>query len=61
MVGDSLRRGMEGPIYRPDPDLSHREVCCLPGARVRDITRKLPELVHPTDYYLLLIVQVDSD
>ena len=59
MVGDSLLRGTEGPVCRPD--LSCREVCCLPGAWVRDITRKLPELVHPTDYDPLLIVQVGSD
>jgi len=36
-------------------------VCCLPGAQVRDITRKLPKLVRSTDYFPLLIVQVGSD
>lgn len=40
VVGDSLLRGTEGPICRLDP--SRREVCCLPSAQVRDITRKLP-------------------
>jgi len=30
VIGDSLLRGMDSPICRPDP--SHREVCCLPGA-----------------------------
>ena len=59
MAGDSLLRGTEGSICRLDP--SHREMCCLPGARVRDITRKLPELVKSTDYFLLLTVQVGSD
>ena len=59
MVGDSLLRGTEGLICRLD--LSHREVCCLPGARVRDITRKIPKLVRSTDYFPLLIVQVGSD
>jgi len=59
VIGDSLLRGTEGPICRPDP--SHGEVCCLPGARVRDITRKLPGLVRPSDYYPLLVVQVGSD
>ena len=33
VVGDSLLRGTEGPIYQPDP--TRREVCCLPGAWVR--------------------------
>lgn len=59
VVGDSLLRGTEGPICRPDPTC--REVCCLPGARVRDIARKLPNLVRPSDYYPLLIVQAGSD
>ena len=59
VVGDSFLRRSEGLICRPD--LSRREVCCLPGARVRDITRKLPNLVRSTDYFPLLIVQVGSD
>ena len=48
VIGDSLLRGTEGLICRPDP--SHREVCCLPGAWVRDVARKLPGLVLPSDY-----------
>lgn len=59
VVGDSLLRGTEGPICRPDP--TRREVCCLPGAQVRDITRRLPRLVTSSDYYPLLIVQAGSD
>ena len=59
VVGDSLLRGTEGPICRPDP--SRRKVCCLPGAQVRDITRKLLKMVHSTNYFPLLIVQVASD
>ena len=58
-MGDSLLRGTEGPICRPDP--SHWEVYYLPGAQVRDITRKLPKLVRSIDYFSLLIVQVGSD
>ncbi|KAK4806806.1 hypothetical protein QYF61_005602 [Mycteria americana] len=42
VVGDSLLRGIEGPICWTDPPL--REVCCLPGARVKDIPRILPSL-----------------
>ena len=51
--------GMEGPIRRLD--LTQREVCCLPGAQLKNITRNLPDLVHPSDYYPLLIVQAGSD
>jgi len=58
-IGDSLLRGTEGPVCRPDP--SHREVCCLPGVQVRDVARKLPGLVWPSDYYLLLVMQVGGD
>ena len=59
VVGHSLLKGTEGPICRPDP--SHREVCCLPGARVKDITGELLGLVRISDYYPLLVVQVGSD
>ena len=59
VIDDSLLRGMEGPICRPDP--TRREVCCLPGARVRDISSKLPGLIHPSDYYPLLILQAGRD
>ena len=48
VIGNSLLRGTKGPICQPDP--THREVCCLPGARVRDISRKLPGLIRPSDY-----------
>ena len=50
VIGDSLLRGS-----------TLREVCCLPGAQVRDISRKLPGLICPSDYYPLLIVQAGSD
>jgi len=50
VVGDSLLRGREGPICQADPP--HRDVCCHPGARVRDNTMKLPSLAQPSDYYL---------
>jgi len=59
VIGDSLPRGTEGLICRLDP--SHREVCCLPGAWVKDVAKKLPGLVQPSDYYLLLVMQVGRD
>jgi len=59
VVGDSLLKETEGPICGADPP--HREVCCFPGARVRDITRKLPSLVQPSDCYLLLLFHVGGD
>ena len=59
VIGDSLLKGAEGPICRPGP--LHREVCCLPGAWVKDVRKKLPSLVRPTDYYPLLLFQVGND
>lgn len=35
----SLLKGMEGQICCPD--LTHREVCCLSGAQVRDVARRV--------------------
>jgi len=59
VVADSLLWGMEGSICRPDPTC--REVCCLPGAHIRDIARKVPGLVCFSDYCPLLIVHIGSD
>ena len=59
VIGESLLRGTEGPICQLGA--SHREVCCPPGARIRDVTGKLPGLVQPSDYYPLLVMQVGSD
>ena len=59
VLDDSLLRGTEGPICRLV--LSHWEVCCLPGAWVRDITRKFPKLVRSMDYFPLIIVKVCND
>jgi len=46
-------------MCRTDPPL--REVCCLPDAQAKDITRKLPSLVRPMDYYPLLLFHMDGD
>ena len=59
VMGGSLLKGTEGPICRLDP--TRREVCCLPGAGVRDIARKVTYLVWPTDYYPLLFFQAGND
>jgi len=53
VIGDSLLRGTEGLICLSDP--SHREVCCLPGAQVRDVAKNITVLDKPSDYYPLLV------
>jgi len=59
VIGYFLLRGTEGPICRPDP--SHREICCLPVAQVRDVAKKLPGLVRSSNYYPQLVMQVGGD
>ena len=59
VIGDSLLKGAEGPICRPDS--LHREICCLPGAQIKDVRKKLPSLVRPSDYYPLLLFQEGRD
>ena len=43
VIGDSLLRGTEGSTCQPDPTCM--KVCCLPRAQVKDISRKLPDLI----------------
>ena len=40
VIGGSLLRGTEGPVCWPDP--TRKEVCCLPGAWVRNILENFP-------------------
>lgn len=59
-MGDSLLRGIGDPTCSLDP--IHREYCCLPGARVRDITRKVSSLLqHVTGCHLLLVLHINGD
>lgn len=58
-VGNSLLRGAEDSIHWTDPSLM--EVCTLPGAWVQDITRKIPSLVQPSEYYPLLLFLVGGN
>ena len=59
VIGDSLPCRMEAPICRPDP--LFREVCCLPGDRIRDVTTGLKSLVQPSDYYPFLLFHVGTN
>lgn len=58
VVGDSLLRVMEVPICQTD--LLLREVCCLSGAHIRDVTRRLPSHVQPKDYYLPIMFHMGT-
>ncbi|XP_059573298.1 uncharacterized protein LOC132244815 [Alligator mississippiensis] len=56
IIGDSILRGLEGPICRPDP--MTWEVCFMPGAWVRDITESIPAYIRPTDQYPMVVIHV---
>lgn len=58
VVSDSLLMGTEDPICHPD--VLSREICCSSGACIKDVTEMLPDLEHPTDYYLLLLFHVGT-
>ena len=56
VTGVSLLRGC---MCWSDPTCM--DACCLHGVQVRNISRKFPSLIWPSDYYPLLIVQAGSD
>lgn len=58
VVGDSLLR-MEAPICQCY--LLAREDCCFPRAWIWDVVVRLPRLVRPWDYLLLLFHVATSD
>ena len=53
IVGDSLLKGTEAPICQPDREAP--EVCYLPGAKVQDVTKRVPQLVKSTDYLICTV------
>lgn len=59
VLHDSLLRQTEGSICWLDP--SHRDICCLFGVQVGDVTKKLSSLVQPSNYHPLLVFQVCSN
>lgn len=56
VVGDPLLKGIETSLFQPDRE--SQDVCCLPRARIWDITVRVPQLVKITDYYPLLLFHV---
>ncbi|CAJ0928434.1 unnamed protein product [Ranitomeya imitator] len=59
VVGDSLLRGTEAAICRPD--ITAREVCCLPGAMIKDVTDKIPKLFSSKDVHPFLLIHVGTN
>ncbi|CAJ0929838.1 unnamed protein product [Ranitomeya imitator] len=59
VVGDSLLRGTEAAICRPD--ITAREVCCLPGAMIKDVTDRIPKLFSSKDVHPFLLIHVGTN
>lgn len=58
-VDNSLLQGTKAPICQPD--ISSRQVYCLPGACICDVVEGLSTLVQPSDYYSLLLFHVRNN
>ena len=52
----TLLRGTEAPICQPDRE--SQEVCCLLGAKARDVAERVAQLIKSTDHYPLLFFHV---
>uniref|UniRef100_A0A803T042 SGNH hydrolase-type esterase domain-containing protein n=1 Tax=Anolis carolinensis TaxID=28377 RepID=A0A803T042_ANOCA len=59
VVGDSLLRGTEAIISRPDG--MARETCCLPGAKIHHITQRLSRLLKPHHPPHLMLIHVGTN
>ncbi|CAJ0962937.1 unnamed protein product [Ranitomeya imitator] len=59
VVGDSLLRATEAAICRPD--ITAREVCCLPGAMIKDVTDRIPKLFSSKDVHPFLLIHVGTN
>jgi len=54
-----MLRGTEAPICRLDREA--RDVCCLLGAKVQDVAKRVPQLVKSTDHYPLLLFHTGTN
>uniref|UniRef100_A0A8D2L091 SGNH hydrolase-type esterase domain-containing protein n=1 Tax=Varanus komodoensis TaxID=61221 RepID=A0A8D2L091_VARKO len=59
VVGDSLLRGTEAVVCRPN--LKTREVCCLPGACIRHVKDRVKRLVRSRSHQPLLVIHVGTN
>uniref|UniRef100_A0A8D2L7V5 SGNH hydrolase-type esterase domain-containing protein n=1 Tax=Varanus komodoensis TaxID=61221 RepID=A0A8D2L7V5_VARKO len=59
VVGDSLLRGTETAVCRPN--LETREVCCLPGACIRHVKDRVERLVRSRGHQPLLMIHVGTN
>lgn len=58
IIGESLLGGTEVPLCCPD--ILSRDMCCLPGAHIRDIRKALPQLIKLEDYFPFIVLEAGS-
>ncbi|KAF7243698.1 Polyribonucleotide nucleotidyltransferase, partial [Varanus komodoensis] len=59
VVGDSLLRGTEAAVCRPNPET--REVCCLLGACIRHVKDRVERLVRSGGHQPLMVIHVGTN
>ncbi|KAM7181823.1 uncharacterized protein RBU57_000475 [Macrochelys suwanniensis] len=59
VIGDSLLRRIDRPVTRADPD--NRRVCCLPGAKIRDVDLRLKRILKGAGKNPLIILHVGTN
>uniref|UniRef100_K7EW49 SGNH hydrolase-type esterase domain-containing protein n=1 Tax=Pelodiscus sinensis TaxID=13735 RepID=K7EW49_PELSI len=59
VIGDSLLRRINRPVTRADPE--NRRVCCLPGAKIRDVELRLKRIIKGAGRNPLIIFHVGTN
>ncbi|XP_075753428.1 uncharacterized protein LOC142818324 [Pelodiscus sinensis] len=59
VIWDSLLRRIDRPVTRADPE--NRRVCCLPGAKIRDVELKLKRILKGAGKNPLIILHVGTN
>ncbi|CAM4525681.1 unnamed protein product [Lepidochelys kempii] len=59
VIGDSLLRRIDRSVTRADPE--NRRVCCLPGAKIRDVDLRLKRILKGAGKNPLIILHVGTN
>uniref|UniRef100_A0A8C3FFJ1 SGNH hydrolase-type esterase domain-containing protein n=1 Tax=Chrysemys picta bellii TaxID=8478 RepID=A0A8C3FFJ1_CHRPI len=59
VIGDSLLRRLDRPVTRADPE--NRRVCCLLGAKIRDVDLRLKRILKGAGKNPLIILHVGTN
>uniref|UniRef100_A0A8C3P9C4 Ig-like domain-containing protein n=1 Tax=Chrysemys picta bellii TaxID=8478 RepID=A0A8C3P9C4_CHRPI len=59
VIGDSLLRRIDWPVTRADPE--NRRVCCLPGAKIRDVDLRLKRILTGAGKNPMIVLHVGTN